>query len=59
MDLEVFLNTGTAIGFASFLPQMHRTIRNRKTLRNISLVSQLLADIAISCFTIFAYSNGV
>lgn len=59
MDLEMFLNTGTAIGLASFLPQMHRTIRNRKTLIDIPLVSQLLAGMAISCFTIFAYSNGV
>ena len=59
MELEVLLNVGTAIGFFSFIPQMYRTVKNRNTLRDISLIAQLLTLTAISCFTIFAFANGV
>ena len=59
MELEVLLNVGTAIGFFSFIPQMYRTIKNRDTLKDISLLAQLLTITAISCFTFFAFANAV
>jgi len=59
VEVEILLNIGTAIGFFSFMPQMYRTIRNRDTLKDISLLSQLLAATAIGCFTIFALMNEV
>ena len=59
MELEVLLNVGTAIGFFSFMPQMYRTIKNRDTLKDISLLAQLLTITAISCFTFFAFANAV
>jgi uncharacterized protein with PQ loop repeat len=59
LELEVLLNVGTATGFFSFMPQMYRTIKNRDTLKDIPLLSQLLTITAISCFTFFAFANGV
>ena len=59
MEVEFLLNVGTAIGFFSFMPQMYRTFMNRNTLKDISLLSQLMAATAIGCFTIFALMNEV
>ena len=59
MELGVLLNVGTAIGFFSFMPQMYRTVKNRDTLKDISLLAQLLSMTAISCFVIFAFANAV
>jgi uncharacterized protein with PQ loop repeat len=59
LEFEVLLNAGTAIGFFSFIPQMYRTVKNRDTLKYISLLAQLLSMTAISCFVIFAFANAV
>jgi uncharacterized protein with PQ loop repeat len=56
---EVFLNLGTGLSFFGFIPQMYRTIKNRDTLRDISITSQAVFAVCLSSFSAYAYLNEV
>ena len=56
---EFLLDFGTALSFFGFLPQMVRTIRNRDTLKDISMLSQLIYAVCLTTFSAYAYINKV
>lgn len=56
---EFLLDIGTTLSFFGFLPQMVRTIRNRDTLKDISILSQLIYAICLTTFSVYAYINKI
>lgn len=56
---EIFINLGTGLSFLGFLPQAYRTVKNRDTLKDISITSQLIFAVCLSFFSIYAYLNRI
>lgn len=56
---EIFLNLGTGLSFFGFLPQAYRTFKNRDTLKDISITSQLVFAVCLASFSLYAYLNRI
>lgn len=57
--LEILVDIGSFIGFVSMLPQMRRTWKNRRTLKDLSLSSYIMGVIAFLLMVSYFYANGV
>lgn len=56
---EIFINLRTGLSFLGFLPQAYRTVKNRDTMKDISITSQLVFAVCLASFSIYPYLNRI
>lgn len=47
------------MSFLGFLPQAYRTVKNRDTLKDISMTSQLIFAVCLASFSIYTHLNRI